>query len=54
LYRIENGIITGHWDVVDELNLLNQTSTLLSEDVSKEIKDAKVVWIPDYEESEVR
>jgi predicted ester cyclase len=22
LYKIENGIITGHWDVVDQLNLL--------------------------------
>ena len=22
LYRIENGIITGYWDVVDQLNLL--------------------------------
>jgi len=31
LYIIENGIITGHWDVVDQLNLLKQTGTLLSE-----------------------
>ena len=31
LYKIENGIITGHWDVVDQLNLLKQTRTLLSE-----------------------
>lgn len=30
LYRIENGIITGHWDVVDQLNLLKQTGSLLS------------------------
>lgn len=25
LYRIENGKIVGHWDVVDQLNLLQQT-----------------------------
>ena len=49
LYRIENEIITGHWDVVDQLNLLKQTGALLSEDVNKEFKDAKVVWIHDYE-----
>ena len=54
LYRIENGIITGHWDVVDQLNLLKQTGTLLSEDENKEFKDTKVVWIPEYEESEVK
>jgi predicted ester cyclase len=30
LYRIENEIITGHWDVVDQLNLLKQTGSLLS------------------------
>ena len=41
LYRIENEIITGHWDVVDQLNLLKQTGALLSEDVNKEFKDAK-------------
>jgi predicted ester cyclase len=29
LYKIENGIITGHLDVVDQLNLLKQTRTLL-------------------------
>jgi predicted ester cyclase len=40
LYRVEDGIITGHWDVVDQLNLLNQTGALLSEDVNKEFKDA--------------
>jgi predicted ester cyclase len=28
LYKIENGIITGHWDVVDQLNLLKQTGAL--------------------------
>jgi steroid delta-isomerase-like uncharacterized protein len=33
LYKIEDGIITGHWDVVDQLNLLKQTRTLLSEPV---------------------
>lgn len=31
LYRIEDGIIVGHWDVVDQLNLLKQTGALLSE-----------------------
>ena len=31
LYRIEGGIITGHWDVGDQLNLLKQTGVLLSE-----------------------
>jgi predicted ester cyclase len=49
LYKIENGIITGHWDVVDQLNLLKQTGALLSENVNKEIKDTKVVWVNDYE-----
>jgi predicted ester cyclase len=29
LYKIESGIITGHWDVVDQLNLLKQTGVLL-------------------------
>jgi steroid delta-isomerase-like uncharacterized protein len=33
LYKIENGIIKKHWDVVDQLNLLKQTRTLLSEPV---------------------
>jgi steroid delta-isomerase-like uncharacterized protein len=33
LYKIENGVITRHWDVVDQLNLLKQTRTLLSEPV---------------------
>jgi steroid delta-isomerase-like uncharacterized protein len=33
LYKIESGIIKGHWDVVDQLNLLKQTGTLLSEPV---------------------
>jgi steroid delta-isomerase-like uncharacterized protein len=30
LYELENGVITGHWDVVDQLNLLRQTGALLS------------------------
>jgi predicted SnoaL-like aldol condensation-catalyzing enzyme len=33
LYKIENGVITGHWDVVDQLDLLKQTIALLSEPV---------------------
>ena len=48
LYRIENEKITGHWDVVDQLNLLKQTGTLLSERTDEELKDARVVWIRDY------
>jgi predicted SnoaL-like aldol condensation-catalyzing enzyme len=31
LYRIESGVITGHWDVVDQPDLLRQTGALLSE-----------------------
>jgi hypothetical protein len=31
LYRIESGVITGHWDVVDQSNLLRQTGALLSQ-----------------------
>lgn len=54
MYRLEDGIITGHWAVVDLLNLLKQTVALLSEDVNKEFKDVKVVWVHDYGESEVR
>jgi predicted ester cyclase len=38
LYKIENGIITGHWDVVDQLNLLKQTGALLS--ANEKLKDA--------------
>jgi predicted ester cyclase len=30
LYKIENNLITGHWDVVDQLNLLKQTGALLA------------------------
>jgi predicted ester cyclase len=38
LYKIENEIITGHWDVVDQLNLLKQTGALLS--ANEKLKDA--------------
>jgi predicted ester cyclase len=31
LYRIEKGTIVEHWDVVDQLDLLKQTGTLLLE-----------------------
>lgn len=31
LYRIENEKIVGHWDVVDQLNLLQQTGATLSQ-----------------------
>lgn len=48
LYRVENEIITGHWDVVDQLSLLKETGALLSENKNKDLKDAKVVWIRDY------
>jgi steroid delta-isomerase-like uncharacterized protein len=30
LYRIENGKIVEHWDVIDQLDLLQQTGALLS------------------------
>ena len=49
LYEIENEVIIGHWDVVDQLNLLKQTGAILSENPNKEIKDTKVVWINDYD-----
>lgn len=49
LYKIENEIIVGHWDVVDQLNLLKQTGAVLSENANKGFKDARVVWIHDYE-----
>lgn len=52
LYKIENEIITGHW--IDQVNLLKKTGMLLSEDMNKEFKDAKVVSVNDYEESEIR
>jgi len=48
LYRIANEKITGHWDVVDQLNLLKQIGALLSDRTDEEIKDARVVWIRDY------
>lgn len=35
-YRIEDGIIVWHWDVVDQLNLLKQTGALLSEQTGQE------------------
>jgi steroid delta-isomerase-like uncharacterized protein len=41
LYKVEDDVIKGHWDVVDQLNLLKQTGTLLFEDVNKEFKDPK-------------
>jgi predicted ester cyclase len=31
LYRIENEKIAEHWDVVDQLNLLQQTGAILSQ-----------------------
>ncbi len=49
LYRIENDIINGHWDIVDELDVLKQIGVLLSEPTNKDPNDAKVVWIHDYE-----
>jgi predicted ester cyclase len=30
LYKIEDEIIVGHWDVVDQLNLLQQTGVITS------------------------
>jgi steroid delta-isomerase-like uncharacterized protein len=39
LYRIENGILTGHWDVVDQLNLLKETGALLTEQANREYTD---------------
>jgi SnoaL-like polyketide cyclase len=53
LYKIENERITGYWYLMDQLNLLKQISALLSENVNKEFRDANVVWIHDYEKSEV-
>jgi predicted ester cyclase len=41
LYEIENEIIIGHWDVVDQLNLLKQTGALLSEPTDKESRMQK-------------
>ncbi len=32
LYRIENGIIVEHWDVVDRLDLLKRTWAITFED----------------------
>jgi steroid delta-isomerase-like uncharacterized protein len=36
MYRIENEKITGHWDVVDQLNLLKQTGALLVQKADQE------------------
>jgi predicted SnoaL-like aldol condensation-catalyzing enzyme len=36
LYQLENEIIVGHWDVVDQMNLLKQTGILLSEPKSSD------------------
>jgi predicted ester cyclase len=49
LYRIENDIINGHWDIVDELDFLKQIGVLLSEPANKDPNDSRVVWIHDYE-----
>jgi predicted ester cyclase len=57
LYKIESGVITGHWDVVDQSNLLKQTGALLSERPNEEIKDTREMdlverWIRDHDVSE--
>jgi hypothetical protein len=54
LYKFENGIITWHSHVVDRLNLMKKRGTLLSEHVKGELKDARVVRIPEFEESQVK
>jgi predicted ester cyclase len=36
MYRIENETITGHWDVVDQLDLLKQTGALLFQKAGQE------------------
>ena len=33
-YRIQNGLIVGHWDVVDSLDLLKQTGAITFNDKS--------------------
>ena len=48
LYKIDNERITEHWDVVDQLNLLKQTGTSLSECSDEELKNARVVWFHEY------
>jgi predicted SnoaL-like aldol condensation-catalyzing enzyme len=37
IYRIDSGIITEHWNVVDQLNLLRQSGALLFEQVNRDI-----------------
>jgi predicted SnoaL-like aldol condensation-catalyzing enzyme len=34
LYRIQNGLIVEHWDVVDSLDLLKQTGAITFNDKS--------------------
>jgi predicted ester cyclase len=41
LYKIENERITGHWYEMDQHNLWKQTGALISEDVNKELMDAR-------------
>jgi steroid delta-isomerase-like uncharacterized protein len=36
IYKIENETITGHWDVVDQLDLLKQTGALLVQKAGQE------------------
>jgi hypothetical protein len=36
MYRRENETITGHWDVVDQLDLLKQTGALLFQKAGQE------------------
>ena len=50
LYKVENDRITGHWYVMDQLNLLKQTADYFL-NLHKRIKDTNVVWILDYEET---
>jgi predicted ester cyclase len=48
LYKIENDLITGCWDVVDQLNLLKQTGTLLPGKENYETADASVYCVCRY------
>src|SRR5918994_809667 len=48
LYKIENDLITGYWDVVDQLNLLKQTGTLLPGKENYETADASVYCVCRY------
>ena len=38
LYKIENERITGHWYLMDQLNLLKQIGALLSENVIRNLE----------------